>query len=431
MNPRLNKLPFLLGDVALLAAAFLLAKYGPQPLSTGMVVAIACCVIIAAALGVTPFLADAFADERESTKERHDQMELQVKRLHAAAESLTRAAAQIKSVEEAVHKSAHAAETLPYRMQEKLAEFNEALAEKENSDHEALEQEVADLRAADSAQLKATADKIHKAAADWTALEAATRKQLAAAEAALAKIHAAAAAAASAYEAKLNAAVQAGALAATEALDAKLAEFKQGARPSRPAPAVHAPAAQLESAPGPVVVEAVSVESPAVAAATPEASVAPAAPAAVVEEPKPKKPRAPRKPKVEEQPLTDTTAPMPVELTPAAAAEPEPVISSDEDSAPASAAPAESSASSDGATRLLATAYIGIGNKLFLRGDGPGLSWDKGVPMQFVSIGKWGWATHDATAPFRAKLYKNDETTGMTGEISLAPGQHVEITALF
>ena len=53
-------------------------------------------------------------------------MELQVKRLHVAAESLTRAAAQIKSVEEAVHKSAHAAETLPYRMQEKLAEFNEA-----------------------------------------------------------------------------------------------------------------------------------------------------------------------------------------------------------------------------------------------------------------------------------------------------------------
>ena len=66
-----------------------------------------------------------------------------------------------------------------------------------------------------------------------------------------------------------------------------------------------------------------------------------------------------------------------------------------------------------------------------MRGDGPGLSWDKGVAMQFVSIGKWGWATHDATAPIRVKLYKNDEIACLTGEIHLAPGRHVEATALF
>ena len=429
MNPRLNKWPFILGDVALLATAFLLAKYGPQPLSTGMVVAIACCVIVAAALGVAPFLADAFADERDSTKERHDLMELQVKRLHVAAESLTRAAAQIKSVEEAVHKSAHAAETLPYRMQEKLAEFNEALAEKENSDHEALEQEVIDLRAADSAQLKVAAEKIHKATADWTALEVATRKQLTAAEATLAKIQTASADAAAAYETLFRSAAQ----EATAALEAKLAAFKSASRTSQSAPS--APAPKHESAPvvekisEPVVVQAQPVETPAPVVTSAESTDSPAP---VIEETKPKKPRAPRKPKIEEQPLVDTIAPMPVESTPAAAVtEPEPAISSDDDSSPASAAPAEASASSDGATRLLATAYIGIGNKLFIRGDGPGLSWDKGVPMQFVSIGKWGWATHDATAPIRAKLYKNDETTGMTGEITLGPGQHVEVTALF
>jgi hypothetical protein len=91
----------------------------------------------------------------------------------------------------------------------------------------------------------------------------------------------------------------------------------------------------------------------------------------------------------------------------------------------------EAAASSDGATRLLATAYIGIGNKLFIRGEGPGLSWNKGVPMQFVSIGKWGWATNDATAPVRCELYKNDETAALTGEVVLDPGKHIEITALF
>ncbi len=405
MNPRLNKLPFILGDVALLATAFLLAKYGPQPLSTGMVVTIACCVIVAAALGVAPFLADAFADEREATKERHDLMELQVKRLHVATESLTRAAAQIKSVEEAAHKSAHAAETLPYRMQEKLAEFNEALAEKEENDHEALEQEVTDLRAADSTQLKAAAEKIHKATVDWTAFEVATRKQFTAAEAALQRT-----------EEKF--------IAATLALDAKIAELHQIGSSIRHA----ATAPKHEPAAEPVAETIAKSVAPEVAPAAPATEVATTP---VVEEPKPKKPRAPRKPKADEPALTDTTAPMVVEPAPAAATELEPTIASADDSASGSAAPAESSASSDGATRLLATAYIGIGNKLFIRGDGPGLSWDKGVPMQFVSIGKWGWATHDATAPIRAKLYKNDETTGLTGEITMEPGQHVEITALF
>src|SRR5262249_55533841 len=151
---------------------------------------------------------------------------------------------------------------------------------------------------------------------------------------------------------------------------------------------------------------------------------APAA-SAPAEEPKPKKPRAPRKPKPDDilatmssEPVAETSGP--ADSAPSAAASEEAV-----------AAPAESSASSDGATRLLVTAYIGIGNKLFIRGDGPGLSWDKGVPMQFVSIGKWGWASHDVATPIACKLYKNDDTAALSGEIFLEPGKHVEVTALF
>src|SRR5581483_6168787 len=87
---------------------------------------------------------------------------------------------------------------------------------------------------------------------------------------------------------------------------------------------------------------------------------------------------------------------------------------------------------SDGATRLLVTAYIGIGNRLFIRGSGPGLSWDKGVPLQFVSIGKWRWETADATAPVKAKLYKNDETECTAlGTLTVEPGQQTEVTAVF
>jgi hypothetical protein len=87
---------------------------------------------------------------------------------------------------------------------------------------------------------------------------------------------------------------------------------------------------------------------------------------------------------------------------------------------------------SDGATRLLVTAYIGIGNRLFIRGSGPGLSWEKGVPLQFVSIGKWRWETNDASAAVQFKLYKNDDVECTTlGAQSLDPGHQQEVTAAF
>jgi hypothetical protein len=97
-------------------------------------------------------------------------------------------------------------------------------------------------------------------------------------------------------------------------------------------------------------------------------------------------------------------------------------------------APTESTPalSADGLTRLLVTAYIGIGNKLFVRGEGPGLTWDRGVPLQFVSIGKWRWESADATAPVTLKLYKNDEhECAVVGPVILTPGQQQQVTASF
>lgn len=92
----------------------------------------------------------------------------------------------------------------------------------------------------------------------------------------------------------------------------------------------------------------------------------------------------------------------------------------------------EGMVTSDGATRLLVTAYIGIGNRLFIRGSGPGLSWEKGAPLQFVSIGKWRWETNDASAPVQFKLYKNDDVLcAALGEQRIEPGHQQEVTAAF
>lgn len=515
-EPRLNKLPFFLTDAACLLVALLIGLYAKDPFAPLPFLTAVALVVFGACALIIPYLRDYAADSRESANRLREELELQIKRVQAATDSLSRAAAQIKAIEEAVHKSARDAETLPYRMQEKLAEFNEALATKESDDREALENELDELRAANADQLKAVADKIAKTTADWTALEAAIRKQLAAAEAALAKLHASSADSAQAHTAKLAAItddtaakLQTTAAAATtefqskvgaalQELDTRIDALKQAAaalnvaarisstpaataaplapiveekKPETPTPlppAVSAATADESKIEPPAATEAhaTAADAPATTPAVdaPALAPAPSEPAAT-EPPKPKKPRAPRKPKPEEvmvamaaetpaaaaaEPVSEEKKSEPIlsadpapEPTPAATAEPAPappaqaepepmlLSVSDDDSPSEDRTPIEASASSDGATRLLATAYIGIGNKLFIRGDGPGLSWDKGVPMQFVSIGKWGWFTHDAAGPIRCKLYKNDEIACMTGEVLLEASRHTEVTALF
>ena len=174
--PRLPKWTFLAIDAGLLVTAFLIAYFAKNPYAPLPFIAAVLLVVAAAIVGLVPFLIDYAADSAEYVQQERARVSDQVQRLHTAAESLARAAAQIKAVEESVHKTAHAAENLPYRMQEKLAEFNETLAGREEEDREALEQELAELRAANSGQLKSVAEKIQQAAADWTALEAATRR---------------------------------------------------------------------------------------------------------------------------------------------------------------------------------------------------------------------------------------------------------------
>lgn len=402
--PRLPKWIFLVIDLGLLLTAFIIVYFAKNPYAPVPLMTAVACVGLAAIVGLVPFLIDYAADSAEYVQQERARIADQVQRLNAAGESLARATAQIKAVEEAVHKTAHAAENLPYRMQEKLAEFNQQLATTQDEEKERLTEELATLRQGESERLTALADKISKTVAELAALDASTRKQLAAAQdAALGK-----------FESRLQTAVA--------ALDAKLAVV---AIPVATAPVAvvydrrEAPAPTDDGGHRPPLQPEPNSASPVESVSVVET------PAAAAEESKPKKPRAPRKPKPE-----DTLAAMSAPAT-------EGSESSDESASPdasteTATAPAdETSVSADGATRLLVTAYIGIGNKLYIRGDGPGLSWDKGVPMKFVSIGKWGWATDEATGPVACKLYKNDETAALSGEVFLEPGQHVEVTALF
>lgn len=449
-SPRTNKGAFFIADGFLLLVAFLISWTWDSD-TPAVFAAIIACVLLAAVIGVLPFILDWVAAQREAGQAREAQLAAQVARLEAASEALTRAAAQVHAVESAVHKAAKDAENLPYRMQEKLAEFNEALAEKEDEQRAALEQELAELRAAHGEQLKAAAAKIKETVGELSAFEKNARIQVAAAHEAATKLAAAGSDAATRIDASLQSALArlADRLAALERTAAAPAEKPTRRPPNEESaspfpmtePAAPPPVAAVmltESVPPfpmPELEKAIKASADpfptttteGAAPAEPPAAASASAPteSAGIELPKPRRSRTPRKPKPEEvMAAMSGDAPVAVESAP-------PVEAPARDLSTEATPRAESSVSSDGSTRLLATAYIGIGNKLFIRGDGPGLSWDAGVPMQFVSIGKWGWSTHEATGPVTIRLYKNDETPALSGEVVLDPGKHTEVTALF
>ncbi len=91
-----------------------------------------------------------------------------------------------------------------------------------------------------------------------------------------------------------------------------------------------------------------------------------------------------------------------------------------------------SAKSASPAATLVARVLIGIGNKPYVRGDGPGLSHNKGVPMEFVEIGQWRWvAPASATDAITLRILKNDEVPADGGPIVLQPGQTLEVSPEF
>ena len=83
-------------------------------------------------------------------------------------------------------------------------------------------------------------------------------------------------------------------------------------------------------------------------------------------------------------------------------------------------------------TAVIATVFIGIGNKPFLRGSGAGLNWESGVAMEFEEIGKWRWiAPSEQEGPIELQIYRNDEDPDSTGKYTLEPGQQLDISPVF
>lgn len=84
-------------------------------------------------------------------------------------------------------------------------------------------------------------------------------------------------------------------------------------------------------------------------------------------------------------------------------------------------------------TCVIVNSLIGIGNKPYLRGAGGGLSADKGVPMEYLEIGKWRYVfPPDSQFPIEFSVYKNDETRSDGREVfKILPNEKLELNLRF
>ena len=473
--PRLDPVPFIIADIVLVGCATFLGVQADAPLGAAPLAAIAACVGLGAIAGLYPFVVNHARRQEEALQDRANQIEALARTVAASAEQISIAAASLPAVADNAASLLKAAEMLPASLQSQLQALQLQVANNNNEENSALRQQVEALRSAGTDKLLAAFEKLNLATLEITRLETLTTTHTATLDEALARLPRLAetlaeqaantlrretANAISALEAatdsariKIDAsahATQAAVAAAAEQARATLERAVQDAAATlaaaTPPPPVALPPAVSPAAPTPPPEPAAPApivaapETPAAPASTPPPSLLliddadldePAAPAAHEPTPEP----APE-PVPAPQPVAEQPAPK-LPLPPSAPSEPEaepdletePTAEPDPEPSPAHAEPA---LSNDGFTRLIATAYIGIGNKLFIRGDGPGLRRDKGVPLQFISIGKWRWESAELLFPARVRLYKNDqiECTAL-GEFALDPGHHHEVNATF
>ena len=451
-NPQLPVWPFIATDVALIAAAAYI-KINNDPLTVPATIAIVACLGLGAILGLVPLIAHYERRKNEILDARQRALEGLAITVTGSAEQLRIATHGLHEFAELAQKNVRHAEQLPHKLQEKIAEFQAQLATAVDAEKEELERELLALRTTESERLESISQRVAKSTTEWAKLEAATQQHLAAAHDALAKFSARASAATQDLDAKiarLEAAVRTGAIAeptsgaTAEALPKHDPVAQPPKRPRnvrRAEPAVAEPVADVMTA---VPFNPASAEEPPPVPAAKIVEIAPVAPGTA----EPFSGNIGEKP-VDDSPPAPVAPPAPAVAAPAAAGAPKeprkraakktaatedhaPALDLDESASTSAASVAERMLTSDGATRVIVTAYIGIGNRLFIRGAGPGLSWEKGVPLQFVSIGKWRWETNDATGRVEFKLYKNDEVEcAALGAQSLDPGHQQELTAAF
>ena len=73
-------------------------------------------------------------------------------------------------------------------------------------------------------------------------------------------------------------------------------------------------------------------------------------------------------------------------------------------------------------TSVIARVDVGFGNSLYIRGEGAGLSWDKGVVLENISPYEWSFSSTTAKGDVTFKFLINDELWAEGENITVAKG---------
>ncbi|MCB1824852.1 MAG: hypothetical protein KDJ54_09885, partial [Candidatus Competibacteraceae bacterium] len=115
-------------------------------------------------------------------------------------------------------------------------------------------------------------------------------------------------------------------------------------------------------------------------------------------------------------------APAKAETAAKPAAKPAPTKTTKSSKAPAAPAKATAKKSIDSTATVVVAKYdVGFGNKLFIRGEGAGLSWETGVEMKNVENDVWVWTNNDLKKGAVACKFLINDDIWSTGENLFVP----------
>lgn len=99
----------------------------------------------------------------------------------------------------------------------------------------------------------------------------------------------------------------------------------------------------------------------------------------------------------------------------------------EETQTPTPAAPATAKAD----VLLIVKAHVEEDDVLCLRGEGPGLNWQEGMPMNYTGNDEWSWSAKDISQAITCRIYLNDEISAFGDDIVLNPGDATEVSPSF
>ncbi len=82
-------------------------------------------------------------------------------------------------------------------------------------------------------------------------------------------------------------------------------------------------------------------------------------------------------------------------------------------------------------TVIQANIDVGFGNTLYIRGEGPGLNWERGQTMDCLKDDLWAFTIEAAAKPIIFKFLINDETWCTGDDYVVEPGNKITLVPTF